>query len=270
MADWQMRNYDFEDNFNVDKWIKWSDNNWVGLTFPIVSMYVVLVFIGRSLMSPLGAFKLRRSLLVWNLLLAAFSICGSLRDVPVMFNIVAQDGLHASICDSKYFHAKYRSVWTFLFVLSKIPELVDTLFIVLRKQKLIFLHWYHHASVVIFAFYMFSGKAPVARWFVTMNLVVHSIMYSYYAFRAAGIKPPTFIPMCITTLQILQMIMGTYFVTYAFRVKLNGGQCDISEARAAFGTFMYISFAVLFIYFFYASYMKPRPRREDIEHQKTK
>lgn len=32
--------------------------------------------------------------------------------------------------------------WTWLFVLSKLPELGDTIFIVLRKQPLIFLHWY--------------------------------------------------------------------------------------------------------------------------------
>ena len=31
--------------------------------------------------------------------------------------------------------------WTFMFVLSKVPELGDTIFIVLRKQPLIFLHW---------------------------------------------------------------------------------------------------------------------------------
>jgi elongation of very long chain fatty acids protein 6 len=36
---------------------------------------------------------------------------------------------------------------------SKVPETVDTLFIVLRRQELIFLHWYHHASVLIYCFY---------------------------------------------------------------------------------------------------------------------
>ena len=33
------------------------------------------------------------------------------------------------------------SFWASVFVLSKVPELGDTFFILLRKQPLIFLHW---------------------------------------------------------------------------------------------------------------------------------
>jgi hypothetical protein len=40
-----------------------------------------------------------------------------------------------------------------LFIISKVPETIDTLFIVLRRQQLIFLHWFHHASVLIYCFY---------------------------------------------------------------------------------------------------------------------
>jgi hypothetical protein len=40
-----------------------------------------------------------------------------------------------------------------LFIISKVPETIDTLFIVLRRQQLIFLHWYHHASVLVYCFY---------------------------------------------------------------------------------------------------------------------
>ena len=69
-------------------------------------------------------------------------------------------------------------------IVHQLPELVDTVFIVLRKQKLIFLHWYHHITVLIYCWYSFSQYTAPARWFVVMNFVVHSIMYTYYAFRA--------------------------------------------------------------------------------------
>jgi hypothetical protein len=35
-----------------------------------------------------------------------------------------------------------------MFAWSKVAELGDTLFLVLRKREVIFLHWYHHASVI--------------------------------------------------------------------------------------------------------------------------
>ncbi len=51
------------------------------------------------------------------------------------------------ICDSRSYIGSYGGgIWAFLFPLSKLPELVDTAFIVLRKQKMVFLHWYHHIT----------------------------------------------------------------------------------------------------------------------------
>ena len=48
------------------------------------------------------------------------------------------------------------------------------------------------------------------RWFSAINYMVHAIMYSYYTIRASGNRTPKFIPICITTCQILQMVAGTY------------------------------------------------------------
>jgi hypothetical protein len=43
---------------------------------------------------------------------------------------------------------------------------------------------YHHVTVLIYCWYSFTEYTAPARWFVVMNFVVHSIMYSYYALRA--------------------------------------------------------------------------------------
>ena len=38
-------------------------------------------------------------------------------------------------------------LWVGLFIFSKIPELLDTVFLVLQKKRVIFLHWFHHVTV---------------------------------------------------------------------------------------------------------------------------
>ena len=60
------------------------------------------------------------------------------------------------ILNSYIEHNKVSGFWATMFVLSKVPELGDTIFIVLRKQPLIFLHWYHHATVLVYSWSVFT------------------------------------------------------------------------------------------------------------------
>ena len=57
-------------------------------------------------------------------------------------------------------------LWVMLFIFSKIPELIDTAFIVLRKKPLIFLHWYHHITVLLFCWSSYSSVAGSGLYFV--------------------------------------------------------------------------------------------------------
>ena len=117
----------------------------------------------------------------------------------------------------------------------------------LRKQKLIFLHWYHHITVLIYCWYSFSQYTAPARWFVVMNFVVHSIMYTYYAFRALRCvmscivqsfivinnliryRVPKIIAITITSLQLIQMIVGCAVNYLAFSYKQNGERKQFSK-----------------------------------------
>lgn len=150
---------------------------------------------------------------------------------------------------------KVSSLWTFLFVLSKLPEFGDTIFIVLRKQPLIFLHWYHHILTLLYSWYAFKEFTSSARWFVVMNSFIHSLMYSYYAFKAMKIRVPRSISVLITFLQICQMAAGCYVNYKVFEYLAKGVPCNITKTNVTISSLMYFSYFYLFARFFYLSYL---------------
>lgn len=80
-------------------------------------------------------------------------------------------------------------VWGWIFALSKVIEFGDTVFIVLRKSRLSFLHWYHHITVCVYSWYALTPiPSALSDWFGGMNYSVHTCMYTYYALRASGYK----------------------------------------------------------------------------------
>jgi elongation of very long chain fatty acids protein 6 len=145
--------------------------------------------------------------------------------------------------------------WTWMFVLSKLPELGDTVFIVLRKQPLIFLHWYHHITVLLYSWFSYAEYTSSARWYVVMNYIVHSIMYTYYALRAMGYRPPKQFAMFITASQLSQMVVGCLVNYWAYHYLQNGEECHISLTNIKLSFTMYLSYAMLFARFFHKSYL---------------
>ena len=85
-----------------------------------------------------------------------------------------------------------------------ISELFDTFFIVIHKKPLIFLHWYHHITVLLYCWHSYVTKSPPGIFFVVMNYSVHASMYFYYFLMATKMRPKWLNPMIITTFQISQ------------------------------------------------------------------
>jgi len=222
------------------------------------AIYIGLVFLGQHLMKNREKFHLHRSLIAWNILLAGFSIIGAVRILPNFLSMLLYKGLDYSICE---FDMDYGVVgfWTTAFAMSKLIDLFDTAFVVLRKQKLIFLHWYHHAITLTFSWYLFKSFSSIGRWFVAMNFTVHSLMYTYYAFKAARFNIPKKISALITSLQLGQMITGVWLNVYALLKKLWGGSCDVPMEGLCFAFFIYFTFFVLFYNFFTNAYLKKKP-----------
>ncbi|XP_023224874.1 elongation of very long chain fatty acids protein 6-like isoform X2 [Centruroides sculpturatus] len=235
--------------------MKWNQELWP-YTIYWSCVYLIVIFSLQNYMKSRSPFRLKEPLVIWNLILAAFSICGTIRMVPGLWILIKDFGFTFSVCNISY--AKiYHPVplWIFLFVWSKVIEFGDTIFIVLRKQKLLFLHWYHHIATLIFTWYNIANEASTGYWFCTMNLFVHSFMYSYYAMKAMKLNVPRYVSMIVTTMQITQMFIGCFVTFWAALKYYQGEYCEQSSYTILLAVGLYLSYVFLFCRLFYKLYI---------------
>ncbi|OZC09580.1 GNS1/SUR4 family protein [Onchocerca flexuosa] len=173
-----------------------------------------------------------------------------------MIHSLLYEGIYRSLCYSVN-PTDVAAYWAYLFFWSKVVELGDTLFIILKKKPLIFLHYYHHASVLIYTAHSGAENTGSGRAFIIMNFLVHSAMYTYFAITSYGIRLPRAISMMLTTIQIAQMFAGIGVLAYIYKIKTETNlPCQQSMANLFFGIMLYITFAVLFIHYFVSSYFR--------------
>jgi len=228
----------------------WTARN-LYVSLVVVTVYVAMCFATKAIMRDRLPYKLQGPLAAWNLLLAVFSFAGAAITMPTLLMAVANRGLEFTVCGNpaEWYGCGLSGVATTLFILSKLPELVDTVFVVLRKKPLIFLHWYHHVSVLLFCWHSFSTAASAGVWFVAMNYTVHAVMYLYYFLAAIGRRPSW--AMAVTVLQLSQMGVGIVicFLTIWYK-RVQGRVCYITDSNIYAGVAMYTSYALLFLHFF--------------------
>jgi len=255
--------FTFEREFEQSSIRGWMEHNWFSLCSWATAAYLVFVFGVQNCMKDRPPFQLRGSLAMWSGTLAMFSVLGALRTGTEFIQTLTRQGLYQSVCIPSFIaEDKVAGFWTWMFVLSKLPELVDTAFIVLRKQKLIFLHWYHHITVLWICWYSYIEFSSTSRWFMVMNYHVHAIMYTYYTLKALKYPVPKVFAMVITSLQLLQMVGGCIINYLAFSYKQNGLNCSVSDNNLRFCFLLYISYFILFARFFYNAYMTPGNNKE--------
>ena len=157
--------------------------------------------------------------------------------------IVNPVGIASTLCYTEALYVPRLAWWSYVFALSKLIELGDTAFIVLRKTPLSFLHCYHHISVFVFTWYGIQSDNPaVCYWFCCMNYTVHSVMYAYYAFKASGVK-------------FLSRVSAIITLLLAFKHH-SDMKCGFHSDLLYFRMLMYVSYALLFVNFFYKRYLR--------------
>lgn len=153
----------------------------------------------------------------------------------------------------------------FLLSHTQCRELLDTFFIVIHKKNLIFLHWYHHISVLLYCWHSYVTKAPTGIIFSCMNYAVHALMYFYYFLMAVKLKPKWFNPVWITVAQIAQMVVGvavTISGWYIMKTKPEG--CALSKENNLAALVMYGSYLFLFLQFFFGRYFAKKTKAKTI------
>jgi elongation of very long chain fatty acids protein 6 len=235
-----------------------------------VALYGLFIVGGQAYFKPRIALNWRRAMSAWNLALSIFSAIGLIRTLPTLIHNISTKTFRDNLCDDpeSSFGSGATGLWVQLFVLSKFPELFDTLFIVVHKKPLIFLHWYHHITVLLYCWHSYITSAPSGFLFTVMNYAVHAIMYGYYYLTAAKLKPKWFNAVYITYAQIAQMMAGVAITLASFyyymteKTSEDGSKCFIGKDNTVAAILMYGSYLLLFVQFFYRRYRSNRAEKK--------
>lgn len=152
-----------------------------------------------------------------------------------------------------------RAAWWYFF--SKVTELLDTVFFVLRKKQsqVSFLHVYHH-SITMVGSWAYLKYMPGEQGVVIglLNALVHVVMYFYYFLSALGPQYQKFLwwKKYLTRIQLTQFgIMLTYL---AFVVAMD---CKLPKPL----TYFFVSNVTIFMYLFLDYYKKAYNRKSSKE-----
>ncbi|GMR61311.1 hypothetical protein PMAYCL1PPCAC_31506, partial [Pristionchus mayeri] len=242
-------------NFDFRRAGRWMDDH-VIFTFQAVLLYLVTIFSLKYWMKDREPLKLRIPVATWNFSIALLSGVCAWATTPDFLDILFNKGFSASLCsgrDRLFSGASGRAIFVLLF--ARLPEFIDTLFIVLRKQPLLFIHYYHHAFTLCFAWFTYSGAWPSSVHGIYVNSLIHTAMYSYYFLTTLNIRPPPIVAKSITIAQILQFAYLLYaLIHFTVITQIFGVPCESDSTALALAWIMDLSYLYLFVDFYVNKY----------------
>ncbi|XP_075235915.1 very long chain fatty acid elongase 7-like [Lycorma delicatula] len=226
--------------------------------FGLVGFYLYFVLIlGPKQMENRKPFDLTKVMILYNLYQVVFSswLCVKLFRSDKAFDYLSKHYCHPlKGADNPINDELSEAAWYYFF--SKMVELLDTIFFVLRKKQsqVTFLHVYHHANLAVSTWaYLKYVKGEQGVLIGFLNSVVHIIMYGYYLLAALG---PSFQKYLwwkkhLTKLQLLQfLIMILYLVSLLLM------DCELPKALTVYMTLNTTFFFVLFADFYRKAYIR--------------
>ncbi|KAI0160799.1 GNS1/SUR4 membrane protein [Xylariaceae sp. FL1272] len=235
-------------------------------TVSMIVLYVVVIFGGREFMRNREPLKLNGLFKAHNLFLTLLSGALLVLFAEQLLPTLWKHGVYENICGQSGWTPQLVTLY-YLNYITKYIELIDTVFLMVKKKPLTFLHTYHHPATALLCYTQLIGHTPVSWVPITLNLTVHVVMYWYYFQSARGVK--VWWKEWITRLQITQFVIDLGFVYFAswdyftsvYAPQLpHVGRCQGEPFAAACGCIILSSYLVLFIMFYIATYRKASKR----------
>ncbi|KAF6838550.1 elongation of fatty acids protein 1 [Colletotrichum plurivorum] len=228
----------------------------------MVMLYLIVIFGGRELMRNRKPMELNALFKIHNLFLSLLSGALLVLFIEQLVPSLWREGLYQNICGDAGWTQPLILLY-YINYLTKYYELIDTVFLMVKKKPLTFLHCYHHPATALLCFTQLIGDTPISWVPITLNLTVHVVMYWYYFQTARGVK--VWWKQWITRMQIAQFVLDLGFVYFACYDYWAGtyatwlphvGRCAGELFAAVSGGLILTSYLVLFIMFYIATYKK--------------
>ncbi|KAL7728071.1 hypothetical protein ACLKA6_017920 [Drosophila palustris] len=230
----------------------------------IVGSYLIFVLnLGRQFMSHRQPYDLKNVLKVYNL-------------VQILYNaIVFIAGTYYIFWESPYKLScltvlpldhplkMTERVIFYSYYMNKIVDLLDTIFIVLRKsyRQISALHLIHHVYMVVGSYVLIRYNGYGGQVLITgyLNVFVHSVMYGYYYLSSQYplIKQSLWWKKYITILQMVQFLLIFAHNTWTYMQP----SCGVSPYIIYLVFFMSSLMFVMFTNFYIQAYVR-RPKKK--------
>ncbi|KAI0027594.1 elongase of fatty acids ELO [Vararia minispora EC-137] len=240
-------------------------------TQPVVlsalAAYLATIFGIQELMKGHAPYRLQFLFQLHNLILTTGSALLLVLMLEEIIPIFVANGPFYAICNSDAWTERMEFYYMINYYI-KYLELIDTVFLALKKKPLAFLHVFHHSATAFLCYTQLNGKTSISWVVITLNLTVHVFMYYYYYATAGGAK--LWWKKHLTTMQIVQFIIDlfiVYFGTYSYFAATyypdmpTFGSCAGTESAALFGCGLLTSYLFLFINFYIQTYTKKSAKK---------